>query len=167
MKSAKTLLAALAAATLAVPALADVHLSDAYARVSGPDARSGAAFMVIENHGHHDDRMIGAASDVAERVELHTHAEDSDGVMRMFEVEEGFAIPAGGSHALERGGDHVMFMGLNRSLAHGDTVTVTFTFEQAGEVTAEIPVDLERQPAGHGGGAAMMDHDHDDGHGNH
>jgi copper(I)-binding protein len=66
--------------------------------------------------------------------------------MRMMEVEEGFAIPAGGSHALARGGDHVMFLGLTRSLEHGDTVTVTLTFEQAGDVEVEIPVDLERKP---------------------
>ena len=63
----------------------------------------------------------------------------------LVEVKEGFAIPAHGSHALARGGDHVMFLGLNRGLAQGDMVDVTLTFEKAGDVTIKIPVDLERQ----------------------
>lgn len=143
----KSLLAA-AAIVCAVPAFAEgVIITDAYARTSGASAKSGAAFMVIENHADADDRLLSAASDVAARVELHTHKEDANGVMQMLEVPEGFAIPAHGSHALARGGDHVMFLGLTRSLAQGDKVTVTLTFEKAGEMTVEVPVDLERKDA--------------------
>lgn len=145
--SVRTLsLAALATFALALPGFAEIAVKDPYARVSTMMSKSGAAFMVLENSGDSDDRLVSAASDVAERVELHTHKSDESGVMRMMEVEEGFAIPAGGSHALARGGDHVMFLGLTRSLEHGDTVTVTLTFEQTGDVEVEIPVDLERKP---------------------
>ena len=73
-----------------------------------------------------------------------------DGVMKMTHVEAGFAIPAGGSHALARGGDHVMFMGLAAPFEQGATVTVTLTFERAGEIEVAIPVDLERQQTDHG-----------------
>lgn len=128
-----------------------IVVEDAYARASTPTAKSGAAFMVLMNTGDQDDRLVGAISDVAARVELHTHREIADGVMKMMEVEEGFAIPAGGSHMLARGGDHVMFMGLNEPFADGDTVAVTLVFEHAGEVAVEIPVDLNRKPT-HGGG---------------
>jgi copper(I)-binding protein len=145
--------AALAATLLAAPALAEgIVIEDAYARASSPNAKAGAAFMQIMNQSDSDDRLVAAASDISARVELHTHKDMGDGVLRMMEVEEGFAIPAGGMHALARGGDHVMFMGLNQSLSHGDTVSVTLTFEQAGDVVVEIPVDLERQDMpGHGG----------------
>lgn len=141
---------------LATPLFAHdgVHVTDPYIRASGAMASSGAAFMVIENHGASDDRLIAATAEISERVELHTHQSDANGVMRMIEVEEGFAIPAGGSHALARGGDHVMFLGLKQPLADGDVVTVTLTFEGAGDVVVEIPVDNARQPAGHGHGAA-------------
>jgi len=157
-----TILAA-AAAAIALPAFAadTISISDPYARVSTMMSKSGAAFMVIENHAETDDRLVAAASDIAARVELTTHKEDANGVMKMMEVEEGFAIPAGGSHALARGGDHVMFMGLNRSLEHGDVVEVTLTFEQAGDITLEIPVDLERKPMMGGQMQQGM------GHGNH
>lgn len=147
MNPIKTIIAA-AAVAFALPAYADMGMmiSDPYARVSSGMATSGAAFMVIENHTDTDDRLVSVASDVAERAELHTHVADANGVMQMLEVKEGFVIPAGGSHALARGGDHVMFLGLTRSLAHGDVVTVTLTFEKAGDLVVEVPVDLERKP---------------------
>lgn len=145
--SIKTTLLAAAAALFTLPAFAgDITIADPYARASAMMSKSGAAFMVIKNAGAEDDRLIAAASDVAEKVELHTHVENAQGVMQMIEVEEGFAIPAGGEHALARGGDHVMFLGLTRPLAHGDSVEVTLTFEKAGDVTVTIPVDLERRP---------------------
>ena len=146
-------IAAVAAATIAfaLPAFAgDIMVKDPYARSASPTAKTGAAFMMLMNHGAEDDQLIEARSDIAKRVELHTHVEGDDGVMKMMEVEEGFTIPAGGSHMLMRGGDHVMFMGLNQSLAHGDTVDVILVFEKAGEVAVSIPVDLERK-AKHGG----------------
>lgn len=137
----------------ALPAAAEgpITIEDAYARAAGPGAMAGAAFMTIVNAGAEDDRLIAATSDAAQRVELHTHVIDVNGVARMFEVEDGFVIPAGGSHRLERGSDHVMFMGLTGPFVDGESVTVTLTFEQAGDLTVEIPVDLSRQPGGHGG----------------
>ena len=54
--------------------------------------------MVIHNHSDQDDRLIAAASDVAKRVELHTHIE-KDGVVRMTKLKNGMVIPAGGMHA--------------------------------------------------------------------
>jgi copper(I)-binding protein len=143
----KTVLAATAALALAGPAAAEIEIHDAYARAAMANAKAGAAFMEIRNTGDMDDRLIAAASDIAQKVELHTHISDANGVMQMVEVEEGFPIPAGGNHLLKRGGDHVMFMGLNGPMNEGDTVTVTLTFEQAGEVTLDIPVDLQRQPS--------------------
>jgi copper(I)-binding protein len=141
------LLAGVAALAFALPAFADgIMVHDPYARASAAMSQSGAAFMEIMNQTDTDDRLIDARSDVAERVELHTHQEDANGVMRMIHVEEGFAIAAGETHALARGGDHVMFLGLTRELAHGDELELTLVFEQAGEVTITVPVDLERNP---------------------
>lgn len=154
MSPIKTLFAATAAISFALPAFAGsmIMVDDAYARAAGANAMAGAAFMQLMNHGDEDDRLIEARSDASKRVELHTHIENDEGVMRMVEVEEGFPVPAGTAHMLQRGGDHVMFMGLNQPWNHGDTLTVTLVFEKAGEVTVEIPVDLERKPAG----AAML-----------
>ncbi len=152
--SLKTVLfAATAALSFAGAAYADgakIMVQDQYARVSARMSTSGAAFMEIMNMSAEDDQLVDARSDIAKRVELHTHMETGDGVMKMVHVEEGFSIPAGGHHMLQRGGDHVMFMGLTQELKHGDVVPVTLVFKNAGEVMIDIPVDLERKPA-HGG----------------
>ena len=140
------ILAGAAALAFSAPALADIVVKDAYARSAMATAKTGAAFMVIENTGAGDDRLVSVSSDAAAKGEHHTHIADDNGVMRMTEVEEGFVIPANGSHALKRGGDHVMFMGLTAPFEQDKTVTVTLTFEAAGEKVVEIPVDLERQP---------------------
>lgn len=146
MSLSRTLLAATAAISLAMPALAgsEITIEDAYARASGPTAMAGAAFLVIHNTGDADDRLIAAESDAANRVELHTHIEESDGVMRMVEVKEGFPVAAGSMHRLQRGSDHVMFMGLTAPWEQGKILNVTLVFENAGRIEVEIPVDNER-----------------------
>ena len=150
-----TILAGAVALAAALPALADIAITDAYARSAMATAKTGAAFMTIANSGAEDDRLIAVTSDAAERVELHTHVSDGNGVMRMMAVEDGFVIPAGGTRVLDRGDDHVMFLGLTGPFVQGATVGVTLTFEKAGAVAIDIPVDLERQPM-HDAGRGMQ-----------
>ena len=117
-----------------------------------PAGQSGAAFMRIQNTGSEDDRLIAARADIAQRVELHTHIIDDIGTMRMVEVEEGFAIPAGGEHLMERGGDHVMFLGLHEAPEPGTDIPLTLVFESGAEITLEVPVEGP-MGRGHGHGA--------------
>lgn len=134
-----------------------VHAHDAYARFL-PGAKSGAAFMVLENHSGQDDRLIGAFSRIAGSVGLHTHIKGADGLVSMREVPEGFAVPAGQEHALSRGGDHLMFVDLTEVPADGGMVPVTLVFEKTGEVTLDIPVDNARKDAAGDDGMEHMDH---------
>ena len=158
MSFTKTFLATATAITLALPVFADgIMIKDAYVRSSGPSAKTGAAFLVIMNDTDQDDTLISATSDIAKRVETHTHIKTDDGVMQMRKVEGGFPVAAHGMHALQRGGDHLMFMGLTHPMNQGDMVTVTLTFEKAGGMTVDIPVDLKRMPAS----GMMMKHDMD------
>lgn len=137
-------LAALAA-LLPAAALAQDGLSvrDAYARSANP--RTGAVFMVVENRGPAACTLTAVSTEAAERAELHTHAEEG-GVMKMMRVEGGIPVPAGGEHALARGGDHVMLMGLKAPLAQGDTVTLTLDFGDCGTRQIEAAVDNDRAP---------------------
>lgn len=156
MNSLKTFLAA-AAVLFALPAFANdgVQISDPYARSMGGIGASGAIFLQIANPTDTEDRLVSAASDVAEKVELHTHIAGADGVMQMVEVPEGFPVPAQEGHSLQRGGDHIMLMGLTRELKDGDMITVTLTFEKAGDVVVEVPVDNARKPDAMGMGMGM------------
>ena len=128
----------------AAQAESSIDIKDAYARVASKAAKSGAVFMSIHNTGTTDDQLIGAQSDVAQRVELHSHSSGADGVVRMRHVEEGFPIAAGGYHLLTRGKDHVMLMGLTHPLEEGDMLPLTLTFRQAGRIHIVVPVGRDR-----------------------
>ncbi|KIN61851.1 Copper(I)-binding protein [Sulfitobacter noctilucicola] len=161
----RTSLFAVAATALSLTATSlfagDIMVKDPYVRSSMATSVTGAAFMTLMNHGDTDDRLIGASTDVAKRVELHTHIEDANGVMKMTEIEGGIPVPAGGMHVLERGGDHVMLMGLTSPLVQGEELAVTLTFEKAGEMEVTIPVDHERKPE-HGAMGHSTMHKSDD-----
>ena len=127
----------------ASPALAqEIEVRDAYAFSPRPGAPTGAAYMVIVNEGE-ADRLLSAASPAAEHVMLHDSAE-AEGVMRMEEAEAGFEVPEAGELELLRGGRHIMFMGITEPFKDGGTVPLVLTFERAGEVTVEVPVDQSR-----------------------
>ena len=134
-----------------------IMVDDAYIRSSTAKSTSGAAFMVVMNHSGADDRLIGASSDVADKVELHSHTSDDNGVMRMGEIEGGVAIAADDMHAFKRGGDHLMFMGLTGALVEGETLEVTLEFENAGEVVVPLLIGA---PNAKGPGNGTMQHDH-------
>lgn len=153
MSFKSALLAASAAISFTLPAFAaDIMVMDPYARSASASAKTGAAFMMIHNHGQTDDHLIGVSSPAAKKVELHTHIEE-DGVMKMTHVEEGLPLPADGMITMQRGGNHVMFMGLNGPFEQGAVVPVTLIFQNAGEIEIDVPVDLERKPG-------STDHDH-------
>lgn len=133
-----------------------MHIHDVYARSNGGVGASGAVFFMVHNNTESDDMLIGAASDVAEKVELHTHIADANGVMQMRKIEGGIALPMGEMHELARGGDHVMLMGLTRELNDGETFPLTLTFEKAGDIVVEATVDNARKPGA--GGMGQMDH---------
>lgn len=158
------LAANIAAACLALPLYAEdmthgpgMHAHDAYARTNGGIGKSGAIFLMIHNNTETDDRLIDARSDVAQKVEIHTHKDDGNGVMQMIHLKDGIALPYGEMHELARGGDHVMLMGLTRDLKDGDTFPLTLVFEKAGEMVIEATVDNARKP-GQGGMHQGMDH---------
>lgn len=129
----------------------NIQIEHQYARAASPIAKSGAAFMHIMNMGENTDRLIAARTDAAKMPELHTHIME-DGVAKMREVEGGIVILAGEAAILERGGLHVMLMGLTRPFLQGEVITLTLVFEHAGEITIEVPIDNERQ------GNMKMDH---------
>ncbi|HUQ24559.1 MAG TPA: copper chaperone PCu(A)C [Burkholderiales bacterium] len=123
-------------ALAAMPAFAQLRIDDAWTRATAPGAKVGAGYMKISTTVA--DRLIGAASPAAARVELHVTSKQGD-VMRMREVKA-YDIPVGGSFALEPGGAHLMLVDLKAPLKEGARVPMTLRFERAGEVKVELAV---------------------------
>lgn len=143
-----------AALTAGFPAFAgDITVEDSFALVSRPNAPAGAVFMVLKNASDGADTLIGASTSAAQRAELHTHIQDGD-VIRMREAEGGFEVGAQDERKLERGGDHVMLLGLTEPLEVGAEIEVTLTFESAGDVVITVPVKdgKDAHGSGHGHG---------------
>lgn len=129
----------------AIAQAAEVEITDAYARSATPTSPTGAAYFQMRNTGDQPDRLVAVQSQIAARVELHSHQQDANGMMRMVEIEEGIALAPGASHLLERGGDHVMLMGLTGPLVDGESFDLILIFEQAGEISVSVPVDQTRR----------------------
>jgi copper(I)-binding protein len=124
-------------------AAGDITVSGAFTRATLANAQVGAGYMTIANTGAAPDRLIGAASETAPTVEPHNMSV-IDGMMKMEQVEGGIEVPAGGSVALAPGGYHIMFIGPTQPFKEGECVSLTLTFENAGE----LPVQLNVGPIG-------------------
>lgn len=123
-----------------------------WARASIGQAKAGAAYLTIVNSGDEPDRLIAAATPVAERAQLHTQRVE-DGVMKMRPVEA-VEIAPGEPAVLAPGGLHIMLMGLTRPLVEGESFALTLSFETAGPLTVEVAVQspMAMEPSGEPGG---------------
>ncbi|MDA1116832.1 MAG: copper chaperone PCu(A)C [Proteobacteria bacterium] len=118
-----------------------------WSRATPPGATIGAGFMQLKNAGGTAQRVVGASSPVAGRVEMHVTTREGD-VMKMRQVQA-FDIPAGGSFELKPGGVHLMLVDLRRPLNKGEKVPLTLKLEKGGELKVDLTVEEigARRPA--------------------
>ncbi|MCW8880804.1 MAG: copper chaperone PCu(A)C [Sedimenticola sp.] len=115
-----------------------VMVSDAYVRAVPPGQPNSASFMVLSNHSAEDLVLVGAESDVAKAVELHSHTM-KDGMMRMRQVEK-IDLPAGETVQLQPGGLHVMVIGLQQKLVPGEKIDMALVFSDGSKLDLKVPV---------------------------
>jgi copper(I)-binding protein len=124
-------------------AAAPIRIENAWLRPAASIGGTGttAAYMDLMNTGPEADRLLGAVTDVAEKVEIH-ETTMVGGVMTMRPISS-LALPSGATLTLKPGGLHLMLLGLKRDLTVGDRLTLTLRFEKVGPVGTEAVV---RQP---------------------
>lgn len=132
----------------------DLVIAQPWSRATPGGAKVAGGFLVIENKGSAADALMGGATDVAAKVEVHEMAV-TNGVMTMRELDKGLPVEAGKTVTLKPGGFHLMFTGLKRPLKEGDKVPVTLEFAKAGKV--QLTFDVRGIGAKDAGG----DHGHD------
>ncbi|MFN3929777.1 MAG: copper chaperone PCu(A)C [Thermoflexus sp.] len=145
------LIAACAAPTAQGP---QIQVQDPWARPGAMGMSHGmghggestsAVYFVVVNNGDQPDALVGAASDVAEKVELHETVMEGN-VAKMRPVPR-VEIPAKGRVEFRPRGLHIMLIGLKQDLKVGDTFTVTLRFEKSGEIRISVPVkEMPKQP---------------------
>lgn len=151
----KPALAALALCAVALPAMAQTTVSEAWARATVANQQSSGAFMTLTADS--DSKLVAVRSPVARTVQVHEMKMNGD-VMTMGPVDF-LALPAGKAVVLDDSGYHVMLMGLNRQLKEGEQVPLTLVVEDAkGErqsIEVQAPVRALNAAGGH-----SMHHDH-------
>lgn len=113
----------------------ELQVSDV--RVGAPTGPNAAVYFTARGAGE-DDALIAATTDVAADVQIHESITSDEGTMSMHPVPR-LELPAGGQLILEPGGNHLMLVDVDE-LEVGDTISVTLTWEVAGEMTVEAEV---------------------------
>jgi copper(I)-binding protein len=117
----------------------DLVLDHAWARATPSGAKVGGGFLTIENKGAAPDKLMGASSPAAGKIEVHETAMNND-VATMRPVNGGLSIAPNQSVTLAPGGYHLMMMDLKGPLKKGDKVPMTLTFEKAGDVKVTFDI---------------------------
>lgn len=136
-------------------AVGGLKISAPWARATPKGAAVGGGYMTITNTGTTSDRLVGGATEISSRFELHEMSMDN-GVMKMREVAQGIEIKPGDKIEFKPGSYHVMFMGLKQQLVQGQHLKATLQFEKAGKVDVDFAVEgLGATNPAAGGGPAM------------
>ena len=128
----------------------EIGIGHPWARPTTSGQPTAGAYLKLDNAGAAADRLTGASTPRAERVELHEMWMEAD-VMRM-RRRDAIEVPAGGEVELKPGGAHLMLFGLSAPLAVGEKFPMTLTFEKAGKV--EVTVNVQAGLPFRRGGAA-------------
>ncbi|MGW6567022.1 copper chaperone PCu(A)C [Streptomyces sp. NPDC054975] len=92
-------------------------------------------FLTIKNDSGTADKLTSVTSPISDDVQIHETKNQ-----KMQQVKS-FDIPANGELKLERGGNHIMFMGLKTKPKQGDKVSIELHFEKAGPIKVDVPVE--------------------------
>lgn len=117
----------------------DINIKAPWTRATPGGSRSAGGFLTIENPGQLPDKLIHLTSPAAAKVEIHT-MNVIDGIMRMRKIRDGVSINPGEIIELKPGSLHMMFLGLTKAFVKGENILVTLTFEKAGKITIDLPV---------------------------
>ncbi|WP_354667824.1 copper chaperone PCu(A)C [Alteromonas sp. C1M14] len=130
-------------------ALAQVSVSDGWARATFPMAKTGAIYLTLSNQSDSKLHLLSVKtpSDIAKEVQIHT-TEMTDGMMRMRQLKNGIVIAPHSEHEFVPGGDHIMLIGLSKGLEKGTRIPLTLLF--ADGVEHEINVEVKHQDSGMG-----------------
>ncbi|MDQ8705875.1 copper chaperone PCu(A)C [Streptomyces sp. LHD-70] len=100
-------------------------------------------FLTVTNKGG-ADKLTSVTSDVSKSAEIH------ETVGQKMKKAKSFDIPANGTLKLERGGNHIMFLELEKMPKKGDKIAVELHFEKSAPVKAELEVmDPTHNPNSH------------------
>jgi copper(I)-binding protein len=138
------------------PGATTVAVEQPWARATPAGAKTGAAYATLINNGASADRLMGATTPLAEKVQFHKETEEN-GISRMRELRTVEVRPR--AKVVFKPGDmHIMLVGLKQPLKQGEMFPLTLTFEKAGKI--EVNVSIAGVGARQPEDTATHGHDH-------
>jgi copper(I)-binding protein len=119
-----------------------INISRPWARAASATDLKAAGFVTLANNGREADRLVAAASPLAEKIEIHGIKVVGPGIA-MRPLEKGVGLPPDTIITLKPRGYHLLLQGLKAPLAKGQQVPVTLSFEKAGTRQVELTVEAE------------------------
>lgn len=152
----KSTITAAAMAAFALSAVAQVDVTNAWARATVKGQMATGAFMTLT--AKDGTKLVAGSSPVAGVTQVHEMKMEG-GVMKMAEVKGGLDLPAGKTVELKPGGYHIMLMDLKEPLAKDSSVPLTLVFKDAKGVESKQELKVPVTAVAPGGKpVAAMDH---------
>lgn len=123
---------------------AEIFLQEGYVRAMPLGVPNSAAYLTLKNMGNRV-QLTGVTTNIAHEAQLHTLVEEQ-GLIKMRQVQN-FTLPKNGVLTLSPSGDHIMLLGLHKTLNAGDEVPLKLFFSDGSSQEVTIPV--KRMSAGH------------------
>lgn len=117
----------------------DLVISQPWSRAAPRGAETASSYLTIENKGAAADRLVGAASDIAEKIQIEQISMVGGG-MQVKTLDGGLAIGPGEKLVLAPGGNRLGLQKLKDALKKGSKVSMTLEFEKAGKVAVPFEV---------------------------
>jgi periplasmic copper chaperone A len=117
----------------------DLVISQPWSRAAPRGAETASSYLTIENKGAAADRLVGASSDLAEKIQIEQISMVGGG-MQVKPVDGGLAIGPGEKLVLAPGGNRLGLQKLSSQFKKGTKVSMTLAFEKAGKVAVSFDV---------------------------
>ncbi|GAA1358971.1 copper chaperone PCu(A)C [Streptomyces beijiangensis] len=112
----------------------ELKVADAYMPKPVGDGEMAAGYVTVRNSGGTADKLTSVTSTLSDDITMHVTKDQK------MEQVSSLPVPAKGELDLERGGNHLMFMGLKKQPEIGEKVAVELHFEKADPIKVELPV---------------------------
>jgi copper(I)-binding protein len=109
-------------------------------RPSSAVTAQAGGFFTVTNKGMDPDRLVGARSPAAERIEVHA-IKVMGATIKMRPLADGLVIHAGNTLTLRPRGYHLLLLGLEVTPRAGVRLPATLLFEKTGSIDVEFLVE--------------------------
>lgn len=121
-------------------AMAEVKVTEAWARATPPGAEVAAIYLTVTNTGDAERSLLKIVSPASDLITLHRTSRTAQGTTRMWPMS-GLAVEAGQTVRMEPHGLHVMLRSLKAPLVAGQKIPLTLKFD-GGEPEFTLMVEV-------------------------